>query len=178
MPKLLHCVAAFALMVGGCAAVPSSGRPQGSNTGTTDPDDFTVQLFRGVRVVAGTTNQIDWSGASFGVSGAPPTLSLFDSMAPVDRFPCWVSFQVDYPGVPPPVVNGVATVDVPAPGNWNPGPWNVVFDNNPPGHWSISRVTIGGTSNNQASGMAAGAIHGKVLAGTATIHDGSAVGCH
>ncbi|WP_416798717.1 hypothetical protein [Ciceribacter azotifigens] len=118
------------------------------------------------------TGAVTWNAANFGVSGNPtPTLSFFyfaNDAAAQAAFPtkqCFV--KVDLP-------NTVA----PAPGNQdlvgnagipvgaNPAdqpkafPWQIDFDNNPAGHWSIPRTQITGTtSNNAASRVAAAGFH-------------------
>lgn len=141
-----------------------------------------VLLYRGLKVVAGTTNEIDWTKSSFGVSGQPSTLSLFDNILVSPHIPCWLEITVDVPGVPPPVhgVTGDLAIPNPPPGGANAGPWPVVFDNAPPGHWSIAQATIGGTSNTQASIRAAAVFSAmaQAPAPTATVVDGSANGCH
>ena len=169
-------LAAVTLASSGCATskAPSGGVHPASGGGV---GDVQVSLYRGVKVTALGGNTIDWGATSFGVSGLPPTLSLFDHMGN-PLIPCWISFEVTYPGNGPPVPNGVATVTVPAPGVWNPGPWAVTFNNVPAGHWEILRAIIGGGSNNQSSAFAAAAFHAKMLAGEVQIHDGAAVGCH
>jgi hypothetical protein len=141
--------------------------------------DVPVILYRGLRLIDGTANQIDWTRVSFGVSGMPPTLSLFDSVAAVANFPCYMSFTVVVPGPGPVAPNDVAdVVFAPAVAGANASPWPTTFDDMPHGHWSITRAAIGGASNTQAGNYAADAMHNKVLGGTAAVHDGTAVGCH
>jgi hypothetical protein len=164
------------------------------------PANYQMYLYHGVRVLAGTNN-VDWSNVSFGVSagaGAPPgtvpNLSFFDSMNPVfppplppfQAPPCWIRIQVTVPVAPPapPPVNTVATWAAPpnpaAVAGAQPGPWNVTFDDNPPGHWNISKWQIAvppvppATVSNAAAGTIAGTVfhnaqgagHVAVLPGT------------
>lgn len=166
-----------------CAQLPPAAQPQPQQPQeTADAVFYPTSLYRGLRVLPGTVNQIDWSRASFGVSGNPSTLSLFNNMANPAAFPCWLRITVDVPGNPPPapLVIGDLTIPNPPPGGANPGPWPVFFDNVPPGHWSIARATIGGASNNQASDRAAAVFSAMAhaLLPTAIVRDGSAVGCH
>ena len=142
-----------------------------------------VFIYRGVNVLPGTTN-IDWSRASFGVSGNPvATLSLFD--AHDNSRPCWLRVTVDAPQVPvPPGQGGTVAVTLPPPPPAPPppgaSPWAAVFDNNPPGHWSITKATIAGgveISNNVAGTWAGSVFRASTAAGQVTILDGSTVGC-
>ncbi|MDR7297542.1 hypothetical protein J2X16_002891 [Pelomonas aquatica] len=171
------------MVLASCAQLPPTPTPQPQQPRkTADVAWYPTHLYRGLRVVAGTVNQIDWSRASFGVSGNPATLSLFNNMAHAAAFPCWLRISVDVPGnpPPPPLVVGDLTIPNPPPGGANAGPWPVVFDNVPPGHWSIARATIGGASNNAASDRAAAVFTAMAHAPlpTALVRDGSAVGCH
>src|SRR3546814_1011963 len=130
----------------GPAPAPQAAPPQA--TPAADGEEVSVVLYRGLRVLPDSVNAIDWSKNSFGVSGNPPTLSLFDAMA-LPGIPCWLSVTVD---VPPPVApHSVGSLDIPnpPPGGANAAPWPVTFDNNPPGHWSIAKATPGGNSNHQ-----------------------------
>lgn len=168
-------------LLAACAQLPPAPPPP--------PDEpevgvaFPYPLYRGVRVVAGTGNQIDWSAASFGVSGPAPNLSLFNNMNNPLLFPCWLRISVDVPGnAPPPVPGAIAdlTIPNPPPGGANAGPWPVFFDNNPLGHWSIAKATIGGVSNANSSARAAAVFNAMAHSRlpTAIVRDGSAQGCH
>ncbi|RJF90336.1 hypothetical protein [Sphingomonas cavernae] len=171
--KLRHIWLLSLLPLAACVERPSVAPPPPVGAA----QQVTVTLYRGLRVLPGTNNQIDWSRNSFGVSGQPPTLSLFNAMA-LPNIPCWISFDVDAIAPVGPGAIASLTIPHPPPGDANPGPWNVVFDDNPPGHWSIARATIGGANNTQSSNMAAAVFHAKVVGGSAQIHDGTAVGCH
>jgi hypothetical protein len=168
-------------LLAACAQLPPEPQPQ--------PDEAAVAvaypypLYRGLRVVAGTANQIDWGAASFGVSGPAPTLSLFDNMNNPLLFPCWLRISVDVPGnIPPPPVLTIAdlTIPNPPPGGANAGPWPVFFNNVPLGHWEVAKATIGGVSNANSSARAAAVFsamaHTRLP--TAIVRDGSAHGCH
>jgi hypothetical protein len=141
----------------------------------------TATIWRGVKVIANTAN-IDWSNASFGVSGQPvPTLSFFDAKG--NNQQCWLRVTVDAAQVPVlPGQGGTVTLIIPnQPQNIGPSPWAATFDNNPLGHWSIAKPTI--TTNAQASNAAAGTIAGAVFqasigAGHVTIEDGTVQHCH
>lgn len=172
-----------ATVLASCAHLsPTSTPPPPQPRATAEAAWYPTHLYRGLRVVAGTVNQIDWSRTSFGVSGAPPNLSLFNNMANAAAYPCWLRVTVDVPGNPPPqpLVVGDLTIPNPPPGGANAGPWPVLFDNVPPGHWSIAKATIGGASNNAAGDRAAAVFAAMAQAPlpTAVIRDGSAVGCH
>ncbi len=166
-----------------CAQPPKPAQPQpAAPPASATAVAYPIYLYRGLRVVAGTGNQVDWTRNSFGVSGNPPTLSLFDNMANAAAFPCWLRITIDVPGAPPPLPNVVAalTIPNPPPGGANAGPWAVAFDNVPPGHWSIARATIGGASNTQASDRAAAVFSAMALQPpqAAVVLNGSAAGCH
>jgi len=171
-------------LLAACAQLPPQSQSQ-PQPGPDVPEGvaYPYLLYRGLRVVAGTANQIDWSAASFGVSGNPaPTLSLFNNKNN-PAFACWLEISVDVPGnMGPPPVNVIAdlTIPNPPPGGANPGPWPVFFDNVPAGHWSIARATIGGASNANASARAAAVFSAMAHARlpTARVRDGSAQGCH
>ena len=164
-------VAASILLLSACA--PSTPRRYATTLGATN-----VTLYRGVK--ANPSGQINWTKDSFGVSGKPtPSLSLFDSMngTTVD---CWLSVTVVANGAVSPAATGDLN-NIPQPGNspnnWNPGPWNTVFDDNPPGHWSIMKPTIGGTSNADSSRFAAAVFQNLWQNGYAMVHNGSVQNC-
>jgi hypothetical protein len=139
-----------------------------------------VTIWRGVNVLPGTTN-IDWSNASFGVSGQPvPTLSFFDAQGAGRA--CWLAVTVDAPVVPVPVGQGgnVTLTIPPAPAGIGASPWAAVFDNNPAGHWSIAKPTITGgaaVSNAVAGTMAGATFRASAAAGQVVIADGTVQGC-
>ncbi|WP_066808592.1 hypothetical protein [Sphingomonas asaccharolytica] len=144
---------------------------------------YTVNLYRGVRTLAGTNN-VDWSRVSFGVSGNPPTLALFDSMAPEGGMfqpPCWVRVSVLVQGNPPSPPGSTAMLATPNPGigGANPGPWTVLFDNSPAGHWSIAKTTIISqpVSNMAASTVAGLTFQTLVASGGATVLNGTSINC-
>ena len=145
---------------------------------------YQVTLYRGVRTLPGTNN-IDWSRNSFGVGGNPPVLTLFDNMTPAGGMfnppPCWVGASVVVQGNFPPVPGSVAALAMPNPGvgGANPGPWTVQFDNNPAGHWSITKTAIINqpTSNNVAGTMAGVAFQALAASGGATVLNGTNLAC-
>ena len=102
----------------------------------------TVYIYRGMPADP-QTGKIDWSQASFGISGG--TLSFFDAHDATR--PCWLKIKVDAPNVPVQAgAGGTIAVQIPAAGIQQPlaaSPWPAVFDNNPLGHWSIAKVTLG-----------------------------------
>ena len=112
----------------------------------------TVYIYRGMPADA-NTGHVDWAAANFGISGG--TLS-FGSVAD-DTRPCWLKLEVNAPNVPvPPNAGGTIPVTLPQ-GVQQPAsasPWPATFDNNPAGHWSITRVTLG-PSNSKAQANAA-----------------------
>lgn len=172
MKRHLLLAATMAATLAGCAEqeeAPTLAAPR-------PLQETTIQLYRGVRVMAGTS-QVDWSKVSFGVSGNPATLSLFNAMNPDLDVPCWIRITVTAPDAVQP--GGQATLNAPNPavGGANPGPWPVVFDNNPAGHWSIAKATIGGESNNKSSEFAAAAFAAMKAANMVSIMDGTATGC-
>ncbi|WP_174286923.1 hypothetical protein [Sphingomonas bacterium] len=116
------------------------------------PVPGTVYIYRGMSADA-NTGHVDWDAANFGISGG--TLS-FGSVSDNTR-PCWLKLEVNAPNLPVPV-NGGGTIPVTLPqGVQQPAsasPWPAVFDNNPAGHWSITRVTLG-PSNSKAQANAA-----------------------
>lgn len=138
-----------------------------------------VTIWRGVKVIAQTTH-IDWSNASFGVSGQPPTLSFFNAQG--NNQQCWLRVTVDAPEVPVPVgQGGTITMTIPnQPPNIGASPWAAVFDNNPAGHWSIAKATITGganVSNAVAGTMAGAAFQASTAAGQVAIVDGTVQNC-
>ncbi len=147
---------------------------------------YTVQLYRALRVTAAPGgNTVDWTDASFRVSGNPGTLSLSDRIVGAAiTSPCWLRIDVDLPGVGPAAPNDVGDLTIPAPPpvGANAGPWQVLYDDVPPGygHWSIARATIGGTSNNTATPLVTAVLSAMAHAPvpTATVVDGTVVGCH
>ena len=145
------------LVVGACAPHPG---------GMVEETD--VSLFRGVKLLP--KGGIDWSEASFGVSGKPPTLSFFNTMDG-GGMPCWLEIVAVGPDEVKPGVT--AELAIPDP----PGKWSVLFDNDPAGHWSIARDTIGGDSN-RASGKIAAAVFAKMAKeGTAEVRNGTSDDC-
>lgn len=138
----------------------------------------TVNIYRGVNVLPNSTN-IDWSNASFGVSGQPvPTLSLFDNTGGLR--PCWLRITVDAPSVPVvPGQGGTVTLTTNGVPTAGPSPWAVVFDNEPAGHWSIAKPVIlpGGGSNASAGTVAGQVFRDSAQAGQVAILDGTVQGC-
>ena len=120
-------------------------------------------------VTANEGGVVVWTAANFGVGGQPtPTLSFFyylDDNAARAGMPAAQCFvKVDLGNLINPLVGTqipVGNVHIPvnaAPGD-NPRafPWNITFDDNPPGHWSIAKTEIQNptSSNNAASRVAA-----------------------
>lgn len=131
----------FAAIVGAASTLPASAQVM-------------VPLYRGVQ--ASPAGNVVWNNTSFGISGNPPTLSLFDTFAAVqNNFPCVVQIVAS---VPAPVAPGsIGTLAVPMPPA-QVNPWPVVFDNVPAGHWSIAKAAMflpPLPSNNQAGNQAA-----------------------
>ena len=177
------------LAVAGCnQAAPPKTAPSAKPTAAKAAQvGYALSLYRGVRTLPGTNN-VDWSRMSFSVSGNPPVLTLFASMTAIpggpNAFPCWVRVPVTVPGNPPspqPAPGSVATLAAPNPGmgGASPGPWNVLFDNNPAGHWSIAKTTIASqpVSNAAASTMAGLTFQGLVASGNAAVLNGSYPNC-
>ncbi|HLP67832.1 MAG TPA: hypothetical protein VK181_09970 [Rhizobium sp.] len=123
-------------------------------------------VYRAVNADA-NTGAVTWNAANFGVGGNPSTLSFFyfaNDAAAQAAFPtrqCFV--KVDLPNTVAPVQGdhddvGNAGIQYQA----NPAdqplpfPWQIVFDNNPAGHWSIPKAQITtAPANNAASRVAA-----------------------
>jgi hypothetical protein len=145
-------------------------------------------------VTADQHGVVIWQQVNFGVSGQPPTLSFFyypNDVAARTAMPnaqCFV--KVDLGNLVNPMVGtqvpvGNANIPVGANPNDNPRPfpWNITFDNMPPGHWSIAKGQIvlnpGVTSNAAASRVAAAGF--RSLATTAgsgvTVVDGTVQPC-
>jgi hypothetical protein len=117
---------------------------------------------------APATGVVRWgvNDNNFGVSGQPPSLSFFHlpnynaayAWAVVNQYDCLI--RVFLPGVPPdPQVGDAAWVGLIGGAvqhnNFQSNfPWEIVFDNAPPNHWSIFREQILDVSNRQAGGMA------------------------
>jgi len=156
--------------------------------------DSPMYLYHGVQVIYGTNN-VDWSRTSFGISGPQPSLTFFNSTSPMGynpppgsltpySFPCWIRVAVvvqgGQPGVPA-APGATATLATPNPGagGASPGPWTILFDNNPVGHWSIAKTTISSQQiSNAAAGTMAGlTFQGLVANGTVTVQNGSNQAC-
>lgn len=173
-----------ALLIAGCAMQPRAAAPVPQNAPVAEhmlqapvapppaPVPGVIHIFHGVRVRAGTTS-IDWTNASFAVSpAAAPTLSFFQTIAQSPtRFPCWLDVTVNLANTPP-AVNDVGTFAVPAIQGINQvnGNWSIAYDNQPAGHWSIAKVTIGGTVQAPISGNAAGTLAGQVFQALTVAH--------
>ena len=119
-------------------------------------------------VTANAGGVVIWNAGNFGVSGPVPTLSFFyfvDDNAARAGLPAAQCFvEVDLGALVNPVVGTQVPVGNPGiPVNANPAdnprpfPWNITFDDNPPGHWSIAKTEIQNppSSNNAASRVAA-----------------------
>jgi len=184
---------------GSGASAPKAAGPEPTATGAPKleaaaapkaaADGHVVSLYRGVRLLPGSYTTVDWGMASFGVSGRVPSLTLFDS-ANMSNYPpgfapaCWVQISVTLPGPTPfpPPVGSSAALAIPAPPvqGAQPGPWAVLFDNNPVGHWSIGKDQIVGTgpvSNRQASIVAGQTFRQLVQGGQASVIPGTSPTC-
>jgi len=122
-------------------------------------------VYRSVTANA-VTGVVAWGPANFGVSGTPPTLSFFyfaSDMAARTGLPaaqCFVKVDLANTNNPQPndhdTVGNVGIAFVAAPADQpQPFPWTIVFDNNPPGHWSIARPQISTTGTNAAASRVA-----------------------
>ncbi|MFK0165194.1 hypothetical protein [Rhizobium sp. NPDC090279] len=128
---------------------------------------YAYPVYRSVTANAGGV--VVWNAANFGVSGQPvPTLSFFhfvdDNAARAGLPDAQCLVKVDLGNLVNPLVGTQVPVGNPgipvngAPGdNPRPFPWNITFDDNPPGHWSIAKTEIQNppSSNNAASRVAA-----------------------
>lgn len=125
-------------------------------------------VYRSVTANAGGV--VVWTAVNFGVSGQPtPTLSFFyflDDNAARAGLPAAQCFvKVDLGNLNNPLVGTqvpVGNAGIPVNGavgdNPNPFPWNITFDDNPPGHWSIAKTEIQNpVSTNAAAGRVAAA---------------------
>ena len=170
-----------ALPIAGCAMQPRAAAPAerarrrayAACAGPPPPAPVpgVIHIFHGVRIRAGTTS-IDWTNASFAVSPADaPTLSFQTIAQSPTRFPCWLDVTVNLANTPP-AVNDVGTFAVPAIQGINQvnGNWSIAYDNQPAGHWSIAKVTIGGTVQAPISGNAAGTLAGQVFRALTVAH--------
>jgi hypothetical protein len=171
--RALRLVLPFALLAG-CAAPGAAPPPAPLVAGT-------VYIYRGVNTLA-DARHVDWSNRSFGVSaggGNIPTLSFVDAYVAGSR-DCWLQVPVDAPQVPVPV-NGDGEVTLTTNGVANAGasPWTAVFDNNPPGHWSIARNEIypNAPSNAQAGTVAGRVFEASTQAGQVTLLPGDKNPC-
>ncbi|KAA1184684.1 hypothetical protein FP026_04740 [Rhizobium tropici] len=147
-------------------------------------------IYRSVTADA-ATGIVVWTAVNFGVSGNPPTLSFYyypNDAAALLAMPgaqCFVKVDLGNlvnppPGTQIPIGNGIQ-FNANAADNPRPFPWNVVFDNVQPGHWSIAKTEIQNptSSNNAASRVAAVAF--QALATTAgsgtTVVNGQLTNC-
>ena len=126
-------------------------------------------------VHAAANGAVDWSLASFGVSGVNPNLSFFYAASDVEaqqllpRYECFVKVHLANTVAHPPQnaqdFVGDVSVAIGGPNNPLPFPWRIVFDNVPPGHWNIGKgemvnmVPQPPPSNNTASRVAALGFH-------------------
>jgi hypothetical protein len=127
-------------------------------------------VYRGVQ--ANPNGTVIWTAASFGVSGGPATLSFFyaandhDAQLHVPQNACYVKVVLANTAANPAVNDhDVVGNDLVAVGGNEadqpqPFPWTIVFDNDPPGHWSIAKDQISShANNNPASRVAASGFH-------------------
>lgn len=127
-------------------------------------------VYRAVNADA-TTGVVAWNAANFGVSGNPPTLSFFyfasDTAAQAGMATAQCFVKVDLPNTNAPVqgdhdnVGNAAIHFVANPADQPQAfPWQIDFDNVPPGHWSIPKAQItAAAANNAASRVAAAGFH-------------------
>ncbi|MGY5810087.1 hypothetical protein ACXHXG_20555 [Rhizobium sp. LEGMi198b] len=146
-------------------------------------------VYRGV--VANPLRHVIWDEKNFGVSGATPSLSFFHyaddaaARAALPTFQCII--KIDLGNIAPPpapghhllvgnagIAVGAFTVDQP-----RVFPWQIDFDNNPAGHWSIARGAISNGNNNAASRVAAAGIANLVFFNNPNIAviNGNTIGC-
>ncbi|UWU25548.1 hypothetical protein N2601_31765 (plasmid) [Rhizobium sp. CB3060] len=146
-------------------------------------------VYRGV--VANPFRHVIWDEKNFGVSGATPSLSFFHyvddaaARAALSTFQCIV--KIDLGNIDPPpapghhslignadIAVGAFTVDQP-----RVFPWQIYFDNNPAGHWSIASGAIfNGKNNNAASRVAAAGIANLVFNDpNIAVINGNTTGC-
>ncbi|SRR5581483_7345687 len=104
-----------------------------------------VPILRGVGLANAVNGNASLGPGQFAFNGAPPTLSLFDTVANAQNAgvvqPCYVQVVVNMPGPPAQGMNGDITL--------NGHVYIVTFDNNPVGHWSIA---LGGFAQGVARG--------------------------
>lgn len=147
-------------------------------------------VYRSVAADA-VTGAVTWNAANFGVSGNPPTLSFFyfasdvAAQAGLPAAQCFV--KVDLPNTVAPVPGNhdqVGNAGIPVGANPAdqplPFPWQIVFDNNPAGHWSIPKAQITtAPANNAASRVAAAGFHSLATTGGSgvTIVNGTLGNC-
>ncbi|ACM28892.1 hypothetical protein G6L94_20125 [Agrobacterium rhizogenes] len=126
-------------------------------------------VYRSVNANPGT-GVVDWTLASFGVSGTPPTLSFFHNpnddaaRTATPAAQCFVKVYLGeligpLVGTQVPVGNaGIPTPVSPNPlDHPRPFPWNITFDSIQPGHWSIARAQIVDDTTNAAASRVAAA---------------------
>jgi hypothetical protein len=119
-------------------------------------------------VAANAGGVVVWTAANFGVGGNPSTLSFFHfvddnaARAGLPAAQCFVKVDLGnlvgpLPGTQIPVGNAGIPVNGAPVDNPRAFPWNITFDNVPPGHWSIAKTEIQNptSSNNAASRVAA-----------------------
>lgn len=150
---------------------------------------YAYSVYRSVTADAGGV--VIWTAANFGVSGAPPTLSFFyflDDNAARAGLPaaqCFVKVDLGalvgpVPGTQIPIGNGIVFNANPA-DNPRPLPWNMNFDNVPPGHWSMAKTEIQNptSSNAAASRVAAAAFQALATTGGSgvTVINGQLANC-
>jgi hypothetical protein len=182
----LRIVALVTLAIAGCSSAPKAV-PQPKQTQPAQPAALGASapfyLYRGVRTLAGTSN-VDWTRMSFGVSGFPSGLTLFNSAyaAGQTSYPCIVRVTITRSASGPAIPGETALLQAPNPSAvsaGNPGPWSVIFDNNPAGHWLLpkSAIVAQSESNNMAGAVAAATFHQMVETGVVTVLNGTLVNC-
>jgi hypothetical protein len=179
----------LATLVAGCSPAPTAA-PQPKKEQAKAPVAHGVSsnqpfyLYRGMQTLPGTSG-VDWSRNSFGVSGRPAALALFDSpvLAGQPPSPCVVRIAVTLSGPMPPAPGTSGLIQAPNPNRSLaaiPGPWIAVFDNNPVGHWSIPKGAMVGLteSNNKAAAVAGWTFQQMADTGAVTVLDGTMRNCH
>ncbi|MGV2105323.1 hypothetical protein ACQZ4X_04545 [Agrobacterium vitis] len=123
---------------------------------------YAYPVYRGV--TAAPNGVVSWVKENFGVSGAPtPTLSFFHypdditARAQMSDAQCFVKVELGAlvnlaAGMQIQVGNQDVVFNVNAADNPRAFPWNIVFDDDPAGHWSIARAEI---QNPQSTNAAA-----------------------
>lgn len=152
---------------------------------------YAYSVYRGVTADA-RSGAVLWHMANFGVSGYSPGLAFFhfpnDNAARAGLPAAQCVVKVDLGNLVTPVGGDHLPVGNPrTPVNANPSdnprgfPWYITFDNNPSGHWSITKTAIQYPSSTNAAASRTAAAGFQSLATTngsgITIIDGQLRNC-